>query len=61
MGFNSGFKGLKWKLVKQSYICRSTMTITFTTQLSYLLANDGTQANNYMFRPLYQPLSSCTS
>jgi hypothetical protein len=31
------------------------------TQLSYLLANGGTLANNYMFRPLYQPSSGCTS
>jgi hypothetical protein len=32
------------------------------TQLSYLLANDGTLVvNNYMFRPLYLASSRCTS
>jgi hypothetical protein len=29
------------------------------TQLSYLLANCGTLANNYMCRPLYRPSSGC--
>jgi len=31
------------------------------TQLSYLLPNSGTLVNNYMFRPLYRPPSSCTT
>jgi len=30
-------------------------------QLSYLLANGGTLANNYMFQPLYRPSLGCTS
>ena len=31
------------------------------TQLSYLLANGGTLANNYMCQPLYRPSSGCAS